>query len=61
MMGVLPELTAAGSSSMLEDDDLQSTPGMAYSKERYRACGGADGGGGGHGQTRSQRALRPRQ
>src|SRR4051812_22285011 len=61
MLGVLSELTVAGSSSTLEDDDLQSTPGMTYSKELrwYCACGGAHAGG--HGQTRSQQALRPRQ
>src|SRR5277367_4389330 len=57
MLGVLPELTVADSSSMLEDDDLQSTLGMEH--RWYHACGGAHGGG--HGQTRILRALRPRQ
>jgi hypothetical protein len=68
MLAVQPELTVAGSSSMLEQWCLQSRSGMAYSQDQwcwwhYHACGGAHvgGHGHGHGQTRSQRAPRPRQ
>jgi hypothetical protein len=66
MLAVQPELTVAGSSSMLEQWCLQSRSGMAYSQDQwcwwnYHACGDAHAGGHGHGQTRSQRAPRPRQ